>query len=192
MGWQDVRPSDEVQAADWIRGRLLPFDKARIGSVIPIGFAAYVRADLRQSPFSAIGPQVAELLARHTTSPDRCWFCLWEGYGYLTGASWETRSYRIDAGKPVPPGPSVKQVPRPDLGDSRVRLPGRAYLLFTGEVERGAGWMDGPNLWWPSDHAWIVACEIDLDYALIGGTRKLCDELIKSVGATSVEVEDHN
>ena len=26
---------------------------------------------------------LAELLAAHTTTPDQCWFCLWEGQGYL-------------------------------------------------------------------------------------------------------------
>src|SRR6202158_4252872 len=39
---------------------------------------------------------LARLLSQHTTKKDRCWFCLWEGYGYLNegGAAW-VRAYYV-------------------------------------------------------------------------------------------------
>jgi hypothetical protein len=53
-----------------------------------------------------------------------------------------------------------------------VHLPQRDYLLFEGPLEAATelGWnMQGggfvpqsPNLFWPDDHAWCVASEIDL------------------------------
>ncbi|OLB95782.1 MAG: hypothetical protein AUI15_15200 [Actinobacteria bacterium 13_2_20CM_2_66_6] len=52
-------------------------------------------------------------------------------------------------------------------------MPNRDYLLFTGSVERGAGWEDGPNLWWPDDRAWCVASEIDFPYSYVGGPTDL-------------------
>lgn len=42
MGWQDVTPSDAIEAAGWIPGRLNPFAK-NVGSIVPTGFEAYVR-----------------------------------------------------------------------------------------------------------------------------------------------------
>ena len=42
MGWQDVTPSDAVEAADWIPGRLNGFAK-NVGSIVPKGFDAYAR-----------------------------------------------------------------------------------------------------------------------------------------------------
>lgn len=180
MGWKDVTPSDDVSAADWIGGRLLPFRDARIGSVIPTGFEAYVRIEGRLG--------LAALLARHTTTPERCWFCLWDGYGNLHG--WPAVAYLWASddphAKPPPPPP-----PPPPLRESRVRLPHRDYLLFTGAAAEAEGWEEGPNLWWPDDRSWCVASEIDLDYTLIGGSRALCAELTRS-GAETVSPDDRN
>jgi hypothetical protein len=42
MGWQDVTPSDEIEAAEWIPERLHGFAK-NVGSIVPNGFEAYAR-----------------------------------------------------------------------------------------------------------------------------------------------------
>ena len=109
------------------------------------------------------------LLARHTSTPDHCWFCLWDGYGYLTGAV----AVLVANADPVPSAP-----PRPKLKKSRVRLPGRDYLLFTGSVAQGEGWRDGPNLWWPDDRTWCLASEIDFPYTYVGGSTSLIEEIL--------------
>ena len=143
MGWKDVTPSDAVEAADWIPGRLNGFAK-NVGSIVPKGFDAYARifhpaskapnyrpgdpvrpgVDVRWSEvaaeagrivhpemqFHAIAAPVpgrsherelwddvprlgvlsarqaaalVEVLPTHTTTPNACWLCLWEGYGYF-------------------------------------------------------------------------------------------------------------
>ena len=79
--------------------------------------------------------------------------------------------------------------PPPLLRKSRVRLPNRDYLLFTGSAAEAEGWDDGPNLWWPDDRAWCAAAEIDLDYTLIGGSSELRDELVRA-GARPIKVDD--
>ena len=182
MGWRESTPSDDVEAADWIGPRLLPFRDARIGSVIPTGFDAYVRID----------PHIefVDIARRHTTTPEHCWFCLWEGYGYLHAGSIQ---YLFAWSDDVPPSERIPPPPPaiPKLRQSRVRLPARDYLLFTGPVEEAAGWEDGPNLWWPDDRAWCVASEIDLDYTLVGGSVALCDELA-GIGAEKVSPESRN
>jgi hypothetical protein len=180
MGWKDVTPSDDVGPAGWIGPRLQPFGNVKVGSIIPTGFEAYARIETPN--------QLAGVLARHTSTPDRCWFCLWDGYGDLHGPPAVAYLYFWKEGEPRTPPPPPP--PPPKLRKSRVRLPNRDYLLFTGSVVEGEGWRDGPNLWWPDDRAWIVANEIDLDwYSLIGGTHELCTELI-ALGARPVTVDD--
>jgi hypothetical protein len=115
------------------------------------------------------------LLATHTLTPDRCWFCLWEGYGYLTGGTAVT--YFWPVGEPKPP-PEHLRPPQPKLSKSRVRLPHRDYVLFTGSVTDADGWEDGPNLWWPDDRAWCVASEIDFPYSYVGGSAALIEEIL--------------
>jgi hypothetical protein len=82
-----------------------------------------------------------------------------------------------DQGRPVPRCEVIRP-PRPKLKKSRVRLPGRDYLLFTGSVTQGEGWEDGPNFWWPHDRSWLVASEIDFPYTYVGGSSKLIEEIL--------------
>lgn len=114
-------------------------------------------------------------LGANTSVPDRCWFCLWEGYGYLhPGGIAPLTAFRIGSSRPPPPPPR----PRPRQTRGRVQLPARVYLLFTGSVAQAAGWEDGPNLWWPDDRAWCVASEIDFPYTYVGGSRRLIEEVL--------------
>jgi hypothetical protein len=110
------------------------------------------------------------LLARHTSTPDTCWFCVWDGYGGLHRTEFRARWWRLKLRfqNHAPIRPEGK----------RVRLPGREYLLFTGPLALAAGHMDGPNLWWPDDRSWCVASEIDFPYTYVGGSKKLIDEIL--------------
>ena len=137
-----MTPSDDVEAADWIPGRLNGFAE-NVGSVVPTGFEAYARIfhpattgaqhpgiDVRWSEVAAAAGRIVhpemqfhaiatpvpnrpaepaqwdglpkdgtlsarqlralvEILPAHTTTPNTCWMCLWEGYGYNT-AVWLT------------------------------------------------------------------------------------------------------
>jgi hypothetical protein len=40
------------------------------------------------------------------------------------------------------------------------------------------GPLDGPNLWWPDDRAWVVASEIDLAWSYLGGSADLVDAVV--------------
>ena len=198
--------SCEVAEAAWIAGRLSSFDSGVVTSVVPGGFEAYARvlhpveepghagdrpvrwaevaawsgvalvpggqfADVALpehepvgvEPWSGQGPQAGTLyrsdadvlvepLAGQTTARHRCWFCMWDGWG------------------PSSPGP-------------RVRLPGRDYLLFVGPLAAVPSLVDAqegrtPNLWWPDDHAWCVASEIDLPWTYVGGSAALIASLL--------------
>ncbi len=97
---------------------------------------------------------LAAVLAQHTNTPDRCWFCTWEGWGSVV----------FDDGP-------------------RVELPGRNYALFVGPLAALPSLMaaqddHSPNLWWPDDRAWCVATEIDLAWTYVGGPAALISDAL--------------
>ena len=105
---------------------------------------------------------LVKVLREFTSTPGRCFFCLWEGYGNI-----DTRLYKASA---------------------RVRAPGRDYLLFRGPLDAVMSflderkvlfWRDSPNIWWPEDRAWCVATDIDLFDTYVGGSRE-CIEAVLS------------
>lgn len=100
---------------------------------------------------------LARALARHTTTTDRCWFAVWDGRGALDPAFHR----------------------RPTFS-----LPGRDYHLARGHLAAASQSVGKPhishlcaNLWWPNDHAWCVATDIDLDSTYLGASQTCIEEL---------------
>ena len=101
-----------------------------------------------------------EVLKHFTATPDRCWFCLWEGYGDIN----------------------------PRLYDrARVKAPGRDHLLFRGPLEsvmkfagedQEFGLHIPPSIWWPDDRAWCVATDVDLPHSYVGGSEECIEALL--------------
>lgn len=93
--------------------------------------------------------------------------------------------------KPIDDAPADWQL---DLTGPRFSLPGRAYHLFGGPVSaatRIGYWVtadsfdpQSPSLFWPADHAWCVATEVDFDSTVVGGSRALITQM---VAATELE-----
>ncbi len=143
---------------------------------------------------------LCDVLAAHTVSAERCWFCLWEGWGWITGSSWAVTAVE-GVGSPVsrrlPPAfpPDVVAAPR-------VSLPKRRYLLFEGplagalelgqRISPSTFFAQPPNLFWPEDHAWCVATEIDLDSTYVGGSEALVHQLLEDdrLEALAVDPDD--
>jgi hypothetical protein len=103
-----------------------------------------------------------DVLGRHTSTPTRCWFCIWDGY------RWQ------ESDPPVPA--EVREGPR-------VRLACRDYFLYSGPIDAALAFVDRegqtPNLFWPDDRAWCVASEIDLPSTYVGGSRQLAAQLVE-------------
>ena len=103
---------------------------------------------------------LVDVLRGFTSTPDQCYFCLWEGYGNI-----DTRLYKASA---------------------RVKAPGRSYLLFRGPIDavmaflvwKDPWWWDSPNIWWPDDRAWCVATDIDLVDTYVGGSQECIDAVL--------------
>ena len=187
-----LAPCSDLSAADWIAtSELVWSDLVVFG---PSGFAAYSRLRFIPDPafegqrendvaldWDAI-PDVAdqwrallELLAAHTSTPQECYFCLWDGW-------------------PDPPH-SLLQVPKLKIPRSD-GIPMRAYFLFRGPLPAAVDWVGdgamqgGPRVWpagvpgyepafvWPADHAWCVANDVDPHWAGIGGDAPLIERLV--------------
>ena len=130
-------------------------------------------------------------LTEHTSTANSCWFCLWEGHGWLHGSAAVAvvRSYcdrecwlACEDSAPIP------ALSLDVLRGHRVRLPQRNYVLFEGPLAAATqlGWTapggtffpQSPNLFWPQDHAWCVASEIDLFCTLVAGSESLAEALV--------------
>ena len=105
---------------------------------------------------------LVNILREFTSTPERCFFGLWEGYGNI-----DDRLY--------PQG-------------ARVKGCGRNYLLFQGPLDgvmafldrRGTPfWGDSPNVWWPEDRAWCVATDIDLYDTYVGGSGECIQTVLE-------------
>jgi len=110
--------------------------------------------------------RLASLLRPHTTTQDVFWFCVWEGYGYF-----DAKRYR-------------------DL--PRVTVPQRSYVLYRGPLDAVTsfhwGWIwQSPNLWWPDDHAWCVATEIDLPETYVGGSQACIEQILADDQLESIQ-----
>ena len=122
------------------------------------------------SPGSLPAPErrrLIEHLRQATTTPERCWFGVWEGWGHL-----------------------------PQGVNERLQLPNRGYFLHAGPVESALAPLErqrprataapiddqSPNLWWPEDRAWFVATEVDLSSTYVGGSRELVRALLQDQG----------
>jgi hypothetical protein len=111
---------------------------------------------------------LVETLARFTTTPDRCWFGVWTGFGWL--------------------GPQTVERPR-----RVVELPERPMGLYEGPIGAAAAFMEppgqqSPNLWWPADRAWCVATEIDFRSTYLGGAEALVRAVLEAPGLDAIRV----
>ncbi len=117
-------------------------------------------------PRSELAPLV-DILRKWTSTPEQCFFGVWEGYGALS--------------------PSVRSAPTFDL-------PNRRYHLMEGPVEgllddvEDPPWHRSANLCWPADRAWLVASEIDFVSTYVGGSRTCIYDLVQSDQMETAEV----
>jgi hypothetical protein len=160
-----LAPAPDASPADWLVERLTTFGGA-VRSLVPDDFPAYAR--IRHPQLLAHPPQagtlepaaaraLAAVLARHTRTPGRCFFAVWEGWG---GASVFDR-----------------------LRAPTFSLPHRRYHLLAGAArDAGDSVLVPPrhqtaSLWWPADRAWCVATEVDLYSTVVGCSEAAALEL---------------
>ncbi len=125
-------------------------------------------------------------LALETAASDVCYFAVWEGSVAGQSALLTER------------GTAREVIPAPEPPREVVALPWRNYWLYRGtlgEVTNIAPDRWGAvsaNLWWPEDHSWCVASEIDLPWTYLAGTEELVSAVVtdSSLEATRVRPDD--
>jgi hypothetical protein len=189
-----LRHEPDVSVADWVVGA--DEDWRVLATQGPPLFAAratvrFDRADADPyRPDPELVALVTRLAAEHTTTPQRAWFALWDGWGELGGgrvyeAMEPHRSFGRLFTRPRPletTPPFGAEV----LGGPVVDLRGaRSYLLFAGPVDDVGRWPARPprpgwpvdlpqaSFTWPADHAWCIASDVDPTWFTVGGSRDL-------------------
>jgi hypothetical protein len=161
---------DDLTPADWLADNSTPPGQLlRFG---PIGFAQYARVLFMPDPADG-GQQEADVdldpehpseieitrralrvLADFTETPDRCYFCVWDGY-------------------------SDVRLPTPSDNIPVLRGPDRQYFLLQGSLTDFGTWeavLDTderpppPAFAWPADRKWCFASDVDPHWAGVGGT----------------------
>ena len=145
-----------------------------------------------ESPLEALSQEevvaVGDIVRPFTSTPERCWFAVWNGYGIFgsnISLSWSAGEdpeavqarERIEIERAGKARAQLDAIPTFAIHATPGGEPLRAYYLFRGEIEAAAtmtfdGWDQPPNLWWPEDRAWCVASEIDGYSTYIGGTAE--------------------
>lgn len=98
----------------------------------------------------------------HTAASGDCFACLWEGWASAAAPLVEHpgRRYRLYAG----------HLPRHEqFSLVNLAFPPHAASPFLAQP---------PNIFWPADHSWCVASEIDFDSTLVGGAPALVDAIV--------------
>ncbi|GAA3852211.1 hypothetical protein GCM10022243_17320 [Saccharothrix violaceirubra] len=108
---------------------------------------------------------LSEVLARHTTTPGRCVFAVWDGRGGLaehhtsgTAIDHHGRIWFLNAGTVADAPEGLDR----NVGDSRIP----------------------PDLWWPADHAWFAGTDLDSASSYVG-----CgEEAARALAAAGLEL----
>jgi hypothetical protein len=80
---------------------------------------------------------LCEVLAGHSATAEDCYFCLWDGYGWIAGSSTLLHSSTVGAAgdREEAPAPAFSAE---ELSHPRVELPHRSYLLLAGALAAAA------------------------------------------------------
>ncbi len=195
-----LRHETAVSVADWVVRADGPWPV--LATQGPPGLDAYATVHFDGEDADPYRPDpdvvalVTRLAAEHTTTPERCWFALWEGWGELEGGGRvyaEMDPHRL-FGRLFRQPPPLEVAPafdRPVLDAPRADLAGeRAYLLFTGTVADVGDWGARPprpgwpadlpqaSFTWPADHAWCIASDVGPAWFTVGGSRGLVDAVL--------------
>ena len=115
-----------------------------------------------------VARRLAEVLARHTRTPDECLFGRWDGFGY--------------------------DLTSPDVPPRLLLRGGHDVVLVRGTVADAVRNLapepheQSANLWWPADQAWCVVTDIDLTSTYVGGSAACIAELLVTPGLETAPV----
>jgi hypothetical protein len=170
-----IAPATSDAAAGWIRDAI-GTSEWTVGAIVPNHYSSYVRVEAPDptngqgdwwDDYRDLFEAVASVGERHTSTPGRAWFAVWEGHGFDTSEAMN--------------------------GIPRLELPNRSHYLLAGAVAAvtqlrypgSPGAWRNPDLFWPDDRRWFVATDVDFWALYIGGTRRLISDLATRLPTSS-------
>ncbi len=209
-----VRPAGTVAPTEWI-GRSCQGDWWTVGALVPNQYESLLRVyapdpclDDWWSTYRDLYEVVASIGERHTSSPHRAFFAIWEGHGFVNATShvawWDPPVDDADRQARDAERARLRDLDRRRNAAIRTALaqvpsfnrPHRTYYLVEGPVMavtelRYPQWEDwrNPDLFWPDDRRWFVATDVDFWSLYIGGSSDFIAELAQSVPTRSEPVD---
>jgi hypothetical protein len=185
-----------------------------VGALVPNQYPMIVRVRAPDpapgdwwSAYRALFEAVASIGGRHTGTPDRAWFAVWEGHGFDTATThlaWREppidedarQQHEVERARLREEDERRNDAIRAAVGEfPRFHLPNRTYYLLSGSVSAVAElrypdslteWRN-PDLFWPDDRRWFVATDVDFWSLYVGGDDGFIADLSNSV-PTSTEL----
>lgn len=151
--------------------------------------------------YRALFEIVASIGGRHTDTPDRAWFAVWEGHGFAnttTHIAWrdppfddDTRRRREQERARLRQEDEHRNAAIRSALNRRPQfhLPNRSYYLLGAPVsavtqlrypDSSTEWRN-PDLFWPDDRRWFVATDVDFWSLYVGGDGDFIADLSNSV-----------
>jgi len=205
-----VQSAATVAPAEWVKGACGGV-WGTVGALVPNQYPLVLRVRAPDpsvedwwSAYRDLFEIIASFGERHTSSPDRAWFAVWEGHGFANSTShiaWQepfddtnrqareqerSRLRDEDERRNAAIRASLRQVPCFDL-------PNRSYHLLAGPVAAATrlndpgspGTWRNPDLFWPDDRQWFVATDMDFWSLYIGGDHDFITELARNIPTPS-------
>lgn len=202
--------SNDIHKGVWLRARDVSWQQ--VSGYGPPGFEAYARlrflpdpeyqgqpSSVHSRPDGGLAWEATQLqaavaaLRQYSSTPDRAFYCLWEGWG-IAPDDFLRISGSTSAASPDVVEESMDRAAWVTVGDRRCHL-------FEGSLDDFIWWgareetpsEDGPEVkfafTWPADRAWCVAADVDLHWAGMGGSAHAIEALIGTPGLDVVEAD---
>lgn len=161
------------EASGWVQ--LATARPARVRTLVPDGFGAYAAvahpaigieepSRMQDTLGQALTRALCDVLARFTTTADRCWCAVWDGYADMIGLRSDLTLPRLTFGHTsvIVARGTLSAVPERSLNDG-----GESSVDYR-----------SPTLWWPADRAWCVATDYEMDTTFVGATANCVAALL--------------
>lgn len=213
MPFGEVTAPDSATAAEWL-GPELTGREWTVGSLVPERYPRVLRVwapeptedDGWWTRYQHLFEVLAAVGVRHTSSPERAWFGIWDGHGFDTVATLVAHLGPLDDDeRRALDGERARLRAEDRRRNAEIRSalaamprferPHRAYYLLEGSVAAVStlrypgvdGWRN-PDLFWPDDRRWLVATDVDFWSLYVGGDGDFLDELAREVPTRAAEV----
>ncbi len=168
----------------------------------------YIRAPLGGSLPLELAQTLQLIFEQHTSTPDTCFFAVWEGFGGLPKYVYEAPAFEIPARRFHLFRNAIQTVEQSFYTGAEHDTMETVFVAISDEEailspeklqEQLHASLDAlnampvayqsANLWWPEDRAWCVHTEIDLNTTYVAGSQGLIDAILASEKLEAYQLE---